>query len=268
MAKVSKFQCVIWICVFWAAVFGCGGNAFEGISDDDSFEARLEAARMNIDDGQYLEAIDILNDLNEEQPHTDDVAKYLSSAYAGLAGLDVFDLLEVIDDLDETGNSGSIDMVGLVLGDGDGLLTVEVVPDKLDNLTEAIDQLGTIQDPPDDQIIQMGLLSVFRMGLTLAEIICRDTGTTSLILTEEGIQREYDTTPEFEDGDVSPEALENLTNDLQNVGEAIAVMTEIYSYDNDLYEDFLEVKNDFDQNSDDAIDIQELENYIGNLLGT
>jgi hypothetical protein len=252
--------------VLSAALFGCGDNAFEGISDDDSFEARLETARMNIDDEEYQQAIDILNDLNAEQPNNEDVTRYLSHAHAGLAGLNTFDLLEVIDDLDEAGNSGSIDMVGLVLGDSDGLLMAEEVPDKLDNLTEAIEQLNTIDDPTDDQIVQMGLLSISRIGITLAKIISSDTGNDSLTLTEEGIQSEYDTKPEFEDGDVSDEDLENLTNDIRNVGEAVAVMTESYSDDNDLNEDFLEFKNDFDQNDDDSIDIQELENYIESLL--
>jgi hypothetical protein len=252
--------------VLSAALFGCGDNAFEGISDDDSFEARLETARMNIDDEEYQQAIDILNDLNAEQPNNEDVTRYLSNAHAGLAGLNTFDLLEVIDDLDEAGNSGSIDMVGLVLGDSDGLLMAEEVPDKLDNLTEAIEQLNTFDDPTDDQIVQMGLLSISRIGITLAKIISSDTGNDSLTLTEEGIQSEYDTKPEFEDGDVSDEDLENLTNDIRNVGEAVAVMTESYSDDNDLNEDFLEFKNDFDQNDDDSIDIQELENYIENLL--
>ncbi|MGD9007851.1 MAG: hypothetical protein PVG41_08010 [Desulfobacteraceae bacterium] len=266
MGKVIKFQSVLWICLFSAAFFGCSGNAFEGISDDDSFEARLEEARMNIDDEQYREAINILSDLKAEQPNNEDVTSYLSNAHAGLAGLNTFDLLEVIDDLDEAGNSGSIDMVGLVLGDSDGLVVAEEVPDKLDNLNEAIDQLNTIEDPTDDQIVQMGLLSVSRIGMTLAKIIFSDTGNTSLTLTEEGIQSEYDTKPEFEDGDVSDEDLENLTNDIQNVGEAVDAITESYGYDNDLNEDFLEFKNDFDQNADDTIDIQELENYIESLL--
>jgi hypothetical protein len=252
--------------VLSAALFGCGGNAFEGISDDDSFEARLETARMNIDDEEYRAAINILSDLKEEQPDNEEVTGYLSNANAGLAGLNTFDLLEVIDDLDEAGNSGSIDMVGLVLGDSDGLLMAGEVPDKLDNLTEAIDQLNTIEDPTDDQIVQMGLLSVSRIGMTLAKIISSDTGHASLELTEEGIRSEYDTKPEFEDGDVGDEDLENLTNDIQNVGEAVAVMTESYSSDNDLNEDFLEFKNDLDQNDDDAIDIQEIENYIESLL--
>lgn len=268
MVNFVKIQIVIFICVCSAAFLGCSGNAFEGISDDDSFEARLETARMNIDDEAYREAINILNDLKEEQPDNEDVTKYLSNAYAGLAGLNTFDLLEVIDDLDDAGNSGSIDMVGLVLGDSDGLLMAEEVPDKLDNLNEAIDQLNTIENPTDDQIVQMGLLSVSRIGMTLAKIILSDTGNASLTLTEEGIQSEYNTKPEFEDGDVSDKDLENLTNDIRNVGEAVAVMTENYSYDNDLNEDFLEFENDFDQNGDDTIDIQELENYIESLLNS
>lgn len=249
-----------------AALSGCGGNAFEGILDGDSFEARLETARMDIDDEEYQEAINILNDLKEEQPDNEDVTKYLSNAYAGLAGLNTFDLLEVIDDLDEDGNSGNIDMVGLVLGNSDGLVTAEEVLDKLDNLTKAIDLLSTIENPTDDQIVQMGLLGVSRIGMTLAKIIISDTGNTSLTLTKEGIQSEYDTRPEFEDGNVSDEDVENLKNDIQNVDDAVTIMTENYYYDNDLNEDFIEFKNDFDQNNDDMIDIQELENYMDSLL--
>lgn len=266
MVNFLKIQIIICIGVLSAALLGCGGNAFEGISDDDSFEARLETARMNIDDEEYREAINLLNDLKEEQPDNENVTKYLSNAYAGLAGLNTFNLLEVLDDLDEAGNSGNIDMVGLVLGNSDGLVMAEEVLDKLDNLTEAIDQLNTIENPTDDQIVQMGLLGVSRIGMTLAKIIASDTGNASLTLTEEGIQSEYDTKPEFEDGDVSDEDLENLTSDIQNVGEAVTVMTENYSYDNDLNEDFREFKNDFDQNGDDMIDIQELENYVDSLL--
>lgn len=266
MRMFMKFQFVIWILVLPSAFAGCGGNAFDGISDDDSFEARFEAARMHIDDEQYQEAIAILDDLKEEQPDNDEVTKYLSNAYAGLAGLDTFELLEVIDDLDEAGNSGGIDMVGLVLGDSAGLIMAGEVQDKLDNLTEAIDQLNTIEDPTDDHIVQLGLLGVSRIGLTLSKIIFSDTGNASLTLTEAGIRLEYDTKPEFEDGDVSDEDLENLTDDIHYVGQAVAIMTESYSEDNDLNEDFLEFKDDFDQNDDDTIDIQELENYIDSLL--
>lgn len=266
MVKPSKIQIVIWICLFSAAVWGCSGNAFEGISDDSTFEARLETARMSIDDEHYQTAIDLLSALQAEQPANEEVTRYLSNAHAGLAGLNTFELLEVIDALDEAGNSGSIDMIGLVLGDSQGLLTADDVPDKLDNLTEALDQLAEIETPTDDHVVQMGLLSVSRIGLTVAEVIFNDTGNTSLTLTEEGLQLEYDTMPEFEDGDVSDEDLENMASDIYNVGQAITVLTENYSYSNDLNEDFQQFQNDLDRNADDTIDIQELETYIVSLL--
>ncbi|MCL0096784.1 hypothetical protein M1N66_04175 [Thermodesulfovibrionales bacterium] len=188
-AKVSV--CTILIIAAFLLT-GCG-NALEWAADDDSREARLETARMALDDGNYAEARHILYELNNRYPNDPEVSELLSNAYAGKAGLDTFALLETIDALDDEGQAGNIDMVGLVLGDEKGTLTEDKISNKIGNLTSAIDALGRIQNLTYDQRIQRGLLSVSRAALTIAEIIMADIrGAGNIIehikLTEEGIR--------------------------------------------------------------------------------
>jgi len=101
---------------------GCDGNVLEGVSDDDSYEAKLEEGLMALDDGDYDKAVDIFRRLNSDYPNKEEVCVYLSNAYAGLTGIDTFNLLDTISELEDTGDEGSIDMIGLLLGNADGLL--------------------------------------------------------------------------------------------------------------------------------------------------
>ena len=104
---------------------GCGDSALESLSDDSSFEAQLEEARIAIDDANYENAVRILEGLNDAYPDNKIVQQYLSNAYAGLGGLDTTDFLKTIDQLDDSGLSGSIDMIGKVIGDAGNQVLVE-----------------------------------------------------------------------------------------------------------------------------------------------
>lgn len=242
---------------------GCGNNVLEGMSDDDSFEARLETARIALDDEYYSGAVNLLLDLQSDYPNNADVKAYLSNAYSGLAGLDTFKLLEVIDNLDDAGKSGSIDMVGLALGDEEGLLSVEMIEDKRDYFNSAIAALDSIADPNDDQLVQRGLLGLFRVSLIVGQTIINDTGQTAVRLTEDGIQEIYDGQESSDfDGDIDNEALADLSDDILAVERAVTVLDE----DNDISEDFLEFKTDIDPNGDNWISTDELEAYVDDIL--
>lgn len=90
---------------------GCGGKSvFESMADDGSDEAQLEKARIALDEGEFDDAVDILEELcgaDLTAPTCDpEVVSLYASAYAGRAGLAVFDLVkEAVDQ--EVSDSGS-----------------------------------------------------------------------------------------------------------------------------------------------------------------
>lgn len=250
---------------------GCSGNLFEGVADDDSDDAKLEEARMALDDGEYAKAADMLNDILDGDPTDPQALAYLSHAYAGLAGLDTLDMLTIIDELDESGNSGSIDMVGLVLGDAQGDVTPEEVTAKLANLNEAIDSLEQIEansgSLSDDETVQRGVLAAARMAMVLADIIISDQGTGSdgtLRLTEDGIDAIYSDTPDFDD-DADSDQLDALSDDIVGIQEAIGVLDDNGS-DNDLSEDFQEFEEDINPDGNAIITTEEVEGYVGSMV--
>lgn len=90
---------------------GCGGKSvFESMADDGSDEAQLEKARIALDEGEFDDAVDILEELcgaDLTAPTCDpEVVSLYASAYAGRAGLAVFDLVkEAVDQ--EVSDNGS-----------------------------------------------------------------------------------------------------------------------------------------------------------------
>lgn len=271
--------CVLLCGVIFISV-GCSGNVFEGVSDDDSNDAKLEEARMALDDDDYGRAAQMLEQMldwdpsdPQSTPKQDSRAlAYLGNAYAGMAGLDTLDMLTIIDALDESGNSGSIDMVGLVLGDAEGDIAAADVGVKLGYLNRAIGSLDEIEDSfgslTDDEIVQRGILAVARTSIIIADIILSDQGggsTGSVRLTKAGIGALYSGTPEFDD-DVNPTKLDYLSEDVSRINDATEVLGDNGS-DNDLGEDFIEFRQDLDPDNDENITVDELEGYVGSMAG-
>ena len=96
----------ILICVGLACLLmACDGNLLEDISDDDSYEAKLEDGLMALDDEDYDKAVELFLDMRSSYPNKEEVCVYLSNAYAGLTGIDTFNLLETISDLEEIGRA-------------------------------------------------------------------------------------------------------------------------------------------------------------------
>jgi len=249
-----------------ALLMGCGkdNSILEGLADDGSYEAQIEEARIALDKGDYQDALGTLLTLRDKYPGDRTVLQYLSNAYAGLAGLDTFNILLAIDDLDKAGNSGSIDMIGLVLGDSTGLLTGGVLSEKLENLANALDALNEIQDKSTDQLAQGGILAVAHAALTLGDIILENQNLSSIILTEEGIGDQFSGGADL-GNDVSQETLDDLGQDIEMIGEAVDAIDSISSAGNDLSDNFDQFRADIDQNDDGAVTISELDNYINSL---
>jgi hypothetical protein len=240
-------------------------NIFSGLSDKDTKEAHTEEALMAMDDGDYRKAISILEDLTDEYPNDAQLWQYLSSAHSGAAGLDTLNLMEVLDDLEEMDESGSIDMIGLVLGDADGTLTADEIAEKLEEITTAIESIrDNVPNPDEDQTILLGLLSITHLSLTLADMIIQDTGATAIELTEDGISDLYGGTPADFTGLADTATLDAVNDDIAAINDAVDVLNDL-SGDNDMAEDFSDFQNDIDPNGNGDVTQSELENYVDTI---
>ena len=265
---ISGFWGLLFLFFVIFALTGCDDNVFESIADDDSYEARIEEARIAIDDANYAGARDLLLALNADFPNTAEVLRLLANAYAGLAGLDTFNLLETIDLLDDQNNEGDIDMIGLVLGSADGVLTATEITNKLANFANAINALASISSPTDDERVQLGIMSLNHAALTIADIIIEDTGNTEVTLTDEGLDTLYPagTTPEFST-EATSERLTSISQDIVTISDSVAAIDRVTGADvnNDISESLEGFQNDVDPDGDESVTQSELESYIANL---
>jgi len=255
----------------WGLLFLClAAVIIASCADDSSYEARIEEARMAIDDREYARARDLLLQLKSEYPGDPLILQYLSNAYAGLSGIDTFNLLTVIDQLNENNNAGSIDMVGTVIGSADGVITVGDIDGILANLDEAISNLDSIPNKTDDQIVQLGLLSMNRSAMTIAAIVAdeQNLGPTDTVqLTETGLNGIYGGVAPNLTGIVTAAQLTSLSDDITNIGNAVDSIASITGAGekNDLGESFDEFSQDIDPNDDELVSQTELENYLGSF---
>jgi hypothetical protein len=253
------------------AIQGCGDNSLEWLADDSSYEARLEEARIELDNGAYARARSLLLELKAEFPSDQLVLQYLSNACAGLAGIDTFKFLEVIDQLLDLDREGRIDMVGFVLGGTDGMLTSDEIDEKIGLLEQCtILELENITDPTNDQAVQLGLASLFHAALTIADIAIDDLDIDDIALTEDGLTSLYglQNPPDFDDIDIAAR-LESLSDDIVRIDasiDAILVMGNLETAErSDLSESFDTFLGEIDPNIDGEVVQQELENYLTNL---
>ncbi len=98
MRAIPGWRWLVAGCVGTTLVAGCGNsNLFEGLANDGTTQATVEAARINIDNGDFTAAIAALEALcgtNLSAPTCDaETVALLASAYSGRAGLDVLDLI-------------------------------------------------------------------------------------------------------------------------------------------------------------------------------
>lgn len=237
-------------------------------ADDSTYEARLEEARMAIDDRDYRTAIDLLEKLKADYPGDPLILQYLSNAYAGLTGLDTFNLLTVIDQLID-GDPGSIDIVGTVLGDGTGIFYQEDIDNALYDLNLAIaalEEIGT-ENLTDDQKVQLGLLSLNRAAMTIADIVLDNTDEDYVTLTEDGLHGTYGGTAPDLSNEATADRLDSLSEDMQNIGGAVSSIGSLADeeQENDLSESFNDFQSNLDTNGDGSITREELQNYLGSL---
>ncbi len=265
--KSTRFIFMLFFCITLIL------SVMTGCDDENSSEAKLFEAKEALNDGQWEEARLILLSLNTSE----EVLQYLSNTYAGEVGINTFDLLTTIDELDsenaESDESGSIDMIGKLIGDENNALSVEDITEKLATINSAIDNLNQISsltgtDLNSDQAVQLGLASMTRTVLIMAELIAIETGEPEVTMTEEWITDYRDT-----NGLVISDATwtsdtygEMLIDDITNVGDSVSAI----SGENDIKDDFDEFKTEIDNGiggteDDNIISLSELNHYIDTM---
>lgn len=250
-----------------------------GCDEEGTYEVKLEEARMAIDDGDYSTARSILVDL----PQTAEVKEALSNTIAGEElNLDMFNIILTMDSLDEEGETGSIDMIGLLIGDENDQIDVDTIFEKLASATEAIElykdiaelesagdkhltkdiaelESAGIENLTMDQKLQLGLLCITRIILSVGKLISDELPAGELItLTEAWIRANRD---DFTSLTPSDSELEMFAEDLACIGYAIDAI----SATNDLRDDYEEFIGELDSNGDGETTADELNAYIANM---
>ena len=259
----SRLGLILGVLILTMGLIGCeNNNILNDLGDDGSKEARTEEALQALDDGDYNEAIGILQDLTSDYPDDGRLWQYLSTGYSGRAGLDTIHLLEVMDELDDD-DTGSIDMIGLVLGDDAGNMTRTETNLKSSDVDLSILALDEILNPDDDQTILKGLMGIADLALTMALIIYdNDELLNDLDLTEEGLSEWWENSGM--DLTVDDETLSDLSEDILDISEAVDVLA-LISDNNELGDNFDSFQQDIDQNGDGYVTELELETYLNNL---
>jgi len=86
---------------------GACANVFESFGDKGSRDAKLEEARIALDEGDFTTAVALLEPLSDQYPGDTEISRSLASTYAGRGGLNFFDLAARAEAAQNARNSGS-----------------------------------------------------------------------------------------------------------------------------------------------------------------
>jgi hypothetical protein len=155
--RSARVSSVFWLGLVAGALAACGDqNLFESLADDDTASAKIESAKIANDNGDFTQAIAILQGLcgtSTTAPACDaETASLLASAYAGRAGLNVFDLIENSVDTVTGTTTSSLSIFSV-------LLPSPTVDDKSD-LHDAVEILASLSTPTANQNLQMAIYAM------------------------------------------------------------------------------------------------------------
>lgn len=146
---------------------GCGGKSvFESMADDSTDEAKLEKARIALDEGAFADAVEILADLcgtDVTAPRCNpEIVSLYASAFAGRAGLDVFDLIQEAADQPATSGSASYTLFSRHFSS----------PDSVDvgDMGAAVSLLTSIASRTPDQGLQLALVATSDLVVFLGSL--------------------------------------------------------------------------------------------------
>lgn len=135
------------------SIAACGDeNMLEDMADKDSDEAKLEDARIAIDEGEWQVAIDGLES-EWESSGDPEIGADLAAAYMGLAGFDALSLLENAETAaDNPSANDEFTLISQVLPDQS--------PENLASMDEAVNILLSINNRTEEADLQLAMASV------------------------------------------------------------------------------------------------------------
>jgi hypothetical protein len=124
---------------------GACDNAFDSFGDKGSRDAKLEEARIALDEGDFTTAVALLEPLSDQYPGDTEISRSLASAYAGRGGLNFFDLAARAQ---EAQNNGSAQ--GNTIGELVSAFPHPVTGDNISDLSTAIALMENISSSSGD----------------------------------------------------------------------------------------------------------------------
>lgn len=232
---------------------GCGGNLFENMSDDGSTEAKLESARIALDNGDYTEAIAILDKLHGANPEDNEITVDLATAYMGDAGLDAIELIRAAENA-VSGSASSLEVFT-------DLFTFEA--DQAEAMHEAVDLIASIDkaDITTDQSLLLAVAATADLVLTIGVNITDGFDESGQPIADIPEISEI-TSLIDEAGDGTETVLERINEDLKRLVRGIAGSGLV---DTDLTSDINNIESDIDNDSDNKVSATELTDYLNSL---
>lgn len=178
---------------------GCGGESvFESMADDGTDEAKLEKARIALDEGAFADAVELLEDLcgtDVTAPTCEsEIVSLYASAFAGRAGLDVFDLIQEAADQPATSGPTSYTLFSKHFSS----------PDSADvsDMSAAVSLLTSISSRTPDQGLQLAVVSTVDLVVFLGSLTGGYDPTTGKPITPPSVS------------DITPGAVSRVLNDV------------------------------------------------------
>jgi hypothetical protein len=242
---------------------GCKGNLLESLSDDSSREARIEDARMALNDGEYQRAIDILGPGYDPDTADPDTSRILASAYMGKAGIDLTYLIQ-----NAPGSSSSFDIIASALSlhvvdspQAESALSVEeslsssaryidtaAIDDFIASLEEAQTYLAPLVEANgnDDDIVQLGMVSVIHFILEVGVQAAAAAGVDNIPINREAFREAFPSSPDpstlltgfATNIDSTEGVLPSLISDIAWVDDAMVVIERRMGSDEDIAQKF------------------------------
>jgi hypothetical protein len=170
------------------AIMGCESNMLGSLADESSKEAKIEEAKIAIDDGNYQKAITTLNSYkNSPDPK---IAGLLASAHMGAAGVDLTYMLEHTNVSDtnkfdviasafflRTSDQLNASSSALYKAESDAsprFITTDTAVGLLTDLSLAVGYLSISQrtNPDDDDLtVQLGIASALHFIIDIGYIV-------------------------------------------------------------------------------------------------
>lgn len=242
---------------------GCGGNLFEGMADDDTEEAKMEAAKIALDKGDYTEAVSLLEELcgtDTSNLTCDDSAKTdLASAYVATAtGLDVLELIAQAEEA-AADPASSFTTVSTLLPIDDINNCVSdpascTMQEDLEKAIEILDSLLPDTVPTDptpeqkNQYLQLAIASAVNVVVTIGIVSDGLNPDTGLPVTPPS--------------SIDPADVISVSEDISNIVLGLEGANIIST---SLSEDISTIETSVDTNGDDTVSEAELISYINSL---